>query len=262
MWKQLPVSLSKISRYFIEDFHCVDMPTDRFGYSDKFSKVAPLINLDVSARTFTKPLLLISLGGIDSNLYDFPIFYEDFISDIAQNESLSKFTILICGGGKRFREEHFQAYERDGLKITCLPPAEYISSLKAAQLVIASAGLHSFYESYFLKKNVMFLPPQSYSQYLQLKYVLENFSSVIGINFEQLGIAHCLRPNMPDEERINEVKRTNRVLVEKPVKQIFNEMFDDFVSGKIKTNWDAEQHPLQSTANGPLTIAKALLSHG
>jgi hypothetical protein len=261
MWNQLPIELSDVERYYIEDFHCVNLATYRFGYSDKFKIVPPLIDVNVAPLPVTHPFLLVSLGGIDSSIYEFPVFYQKLIEYISKEEKLEKYTILICGGGKKFRENEFKRYENPRLTITCLGPHEYISNLKAADIVLASAGLHGFYENYFLKKNVMFLPPQSYSQYLQLKFIMENFEGVVGTNFEELEISHNLRENMPELERIHEVKRTNKLLVDERVLKIFLKTLEKFYTGHLQTDWLNEKNKFEENQDGPLVLANEILSY-
>ncbi|WP_448698230.1 hypothetical protein ACFGVR_15535 [Mucilaginibacter sp. AW1-3] len=260
MWKELPIHLSDVEKYYIEDFYCTDIALDRFCVSDKFILMPPLIDIGVEARQVPHPFLLISFGGIDSNLYDFPIFYQKLIATVSANEKLKNYNIMICGGGKKFRENEFKVYETSRVVIKCLEPYEYISYLKAADIVVASAGLHSFYENYFLRKNVMFLPPQSYSQYLQLKYIMENFEGVSATNFEQLGIKHSLRENMPDEERISEVKRINKLMIDTEVWETFFNVFEEFYRGQLRTDWSIEKQTPERNLDGPRALAKEILS--
>ncbi|MDJ1473222.1 hypothetical protein [Xanthocytophaga flava] len=260
MWNQLPIKALDVMKYFIEEFHCTDVKLDRFGFSDIFMLVPPLIDVDVPPHIVKHPFLLVSLGGIDSSLYDFPVFYQKLIEYISKEKKLKQYNILICGGGNKFRENEFKKYENSQLIITCLGPHEYMSKLRVADIVLSSAGLHGFYENYFLKKNVMFLPPQSYSQYLQLKYILNNFSKVIGANFENLEMSHSLRENMPELERINEVKRTNKFLIKDPIWKKFLNIFEDFHTGKIQTDWKSEKNKLQNSRLGPVLVAKEILS--
>lgn len=259
MWKNLPIILNDVERYYIEDFLCVDLQPTRFGKSNKFKVVPALINLDIDSHRINHPFLLVSLGGIDSNLYDFPVFYEKLIEYISCEDKFKGYFVMVCGGGEKFRRNHFKKFEHTRLTITCLGPEEYISYLKSADMVISSAGLHGFYENYFLNKNVLFLPPQSYSQYLQLKYIQTYFPDVVTVNFEQLEIKHTLRENMPDEERIREVKKTNLELVEDQSWRVFRCTFEMFLSGTISSSWP-EKIGSQEENNGPITLAKDILS--
>ena len=260
MWNELPIDLENVEKYYIEDFHCVELKLDRFGYSDKFKKIPPLIDISVDPLQVLHPFLLISLGGIDSNLYDFPIFYEKLIEYISVDKKIEKYTILICGGGKKFRENQFKEYEHSRLTIKCLSPHKYLSNLKSADIVLASAGLHSFYENYFLGKNVMFLPPQSYSQYLQLGFIMNHFNGVIGASFEHLGLKHSLTEYMPEGERIREVKRTNQQLVEETVLGNFFNTFEKFHTGELHTNWSKEKNMPIENQSGPFVLAREILT--
>jgi hypothetical protein len=264
MWKELPVDLNDVEKYYIEDFRCLKLKPSRFGESGKYQVVPPLIDVSTEPKLTAHPFLLVSLGGIDSSLYDFPVFYEKLIEYISSNEQLSDYNIMICGGGKKFMESEFKKFERTGLTITCLGPEEHISYLKSADIVLSSAGLHGFYENYFLNKNVLFLPPQSYSQYLQLKYIQAYFRGVAAVNLEQLGIKHTLRENMPDKERIAEVKRTNRDLAEGQTWETFCQAFEMFHTGVTSTNWSIEIDRFQEEQeeqDGPAILAKNILSH-
>ncbi|PZR39739.1 MAG: hypothetical protein DI538_06190 [Azospira oryzae] len=260
MWNSLPIELESIEKYYLEDFRCIDINIDRFGPSEKYQLVPPLVDIGVPPRPIQRPMLLVSLGGIDSPLYDFPVFYERLIEHISSNLQLKECEVLVCGGGKKIRDNSFKHLEHSHLTITCLPPQEYMSYLKSADLVLASAGLHSFYENYYLKKNVLFLPPQTFSQYLQLKYILANFENVVGTNFEQLDLAHTLRENMEENERISEVKRTNLVLVAPPIFGKFLQAFEKFQTGRIQTDWATEKNRTAEIQDGPAVLAASLLS--
>lgn len=260
MWNELPVDLSDVETYCIEDFHCADLSIDRFGYSDKFRLFPPLIDVDVDPRAVEHPFVLVSLGGTESDLYGFPAFYYKLIDAIANDKNLQQFTVLVCGGGSKFNAREFKRYEHPRLTITCLGPHEYISYLRAADVVFSSPGLHGFYENYFLEKNVMFLPPINYSQYLQLKFIKSNFTNVVGLNLEDIGIPHVLRENMPEMERINEVKRANRLLVEESVMTQFLYAFRTFYAGGVRTSWADEIRKCERRDHGPLMLAQAILS--
>lgn len=262
MWKQLPIDISHVEAYYIEEFHCANIEVARFGHSRKFKKVAPLIDVDVSLKTVSHPFLLVSLGGIDSSLYDFPVFYEKLICRLSSEKQLERFTVLICGGGKKFLRNEFKEFEHSRLSIECLGPREYMANLRSADIVLASAGLHGFYENYFLRKNAMFLPPQSYSQYLQLKYITETFVGVTASSFERLEVRHSLRENMPDVERINEVKRTNGLVAEDKILNRFFDLFERFCSGELRTDWSSNASDVMGDHAGPATLAEDLLAFG
>lgn len=259
MWNKLPINISDVERYYIEDFHCAEINVDRFGHSVKYKKINPLIDVSAKSMPASSPSLIISLGGIDSNLYDFPVFYNELVANVSRDQGLDAYDVIICGGGKKFQKKEFAQFEKSNIKIRCLPPGDYVSHLKAADLVVAAAGLHGFYENLYLQKNVMFLPPQSYSQYLQLKFIAKWYPKLIGVNFENLGIQHKLRENMPDAERISEVKRTNQVLAEESVFMSFYSIFERFYRGDLKTDWGREKFSLSDGPNGALDLAEDLM---
>jgi hypothetical protein len=261
MWKELPINPSDVEMYFIEHFHCAPSPVSQVDQSDKFRIVRPLINLDAPARPVPHPFLLVSLGGIDTSLYDFPVFYQKLIEHVSTDSAFQDYTVLVCGGGKRFRDNEFAQYEHRRLSIGCLAPHDYISYLRSADIVLASAGLHSFYENYFLGKNVMFLPPQSYSQYLQLKFIMQDFRGVVATNFEQLEVTHTLREKMPDLERINEMRRVAKLLGNEQTLRIFFDALSGFCSGQRRTDWSVEENGLGEGLPGPLAIAQEILSY-
>lgn len=262
MWNELPINISDVKKYYIEDFHCIDLKIDRFSHSNKFKIIPPLIDLDVEPYPVSHPFLLVTLGGIDSDLYDFPMFYEKLIKYISEEKKLHKYTIIICGGGKKFSGNEFKQYEHSRLTITCLGHNDLIAYLKSADIVLASPGLHGIYENFYLKKNVMFLPPQNYSQYLQLNYIMKNFPKVVGTNFEQLGISHNLRENMPDLERIQQVKYTRKALGENEnILRLFFDTFEKFYTGNLQTDWANEKNDFKENENGPFILANEILAY-
>jgi hypothetical protein len=108
----------------------------------------------------------------------------------------------------------------------------------------------------------MFLPPVSYSQYLQLSYIQKTFSKVLAVNFEEMGIFHNLKENMTDFERISEMKRVNYLLGNDEVAmKIFVDKFQKFYKGEVSTDWSSNK-TIQSKEkiNGPQILARDILN--
>jgi hypothetical protein len=260
MWNEIPVDLDNVETYYIEDFHCIEFAIDRFGKSNKFRKTPPLIDVNVPPQLVRHPFILVSLGGIDSDLYDFPQFYDKLIEHLSNEPGYRSFEILICGGGCRISRGDFNEFEKSGLSIKCLEPLVFMAHLQSADFVLSSPGLHGFYESYYLQKNTMFLPPQSYSQYLQLKYILKSLPKVVGVNFENLNILHSLRENMPTEERISEVKRVTKAIATDEYLVAVFEKLHQFCTGQIRTDWSGIDGASKTERLGPEIIATELLA--
>ena len=106
----------------------------------------------------------------------------------------------------------------------------------------------------------MFLPPQSYSLYWQLRLILQNFEGVAGTNLEQLGIAHNLGNAMTDPERIIEILRINNLLAEEHMMELFLNTFEQFYTGNLHTDWSNEKIKLEESHPDPLLLAKEILS--
>lgn len=260
MWDRLPVKFDDVEKYYVENFHCTDLRLDRFGISNKIQVIPPLIDLEAKPKNQSSPLLIITLGGIDSDFTNFPLLYEKLIEYLS-NHNMQKYEILICGGGKKLHEAEIKKYENKQLKITCLSPEEHISYLKAASLVIASPGVHGFYENYLLDKNTLFLPPQNYSQHLQLSYIMKTFHDVIGIRFSDLAIINNLAENLPEEEGIREIANMNKILLDNQKSlEIFFATIEKFLNGDLITNWKCDNYHLDKNRFGASIVANDLLS--
>lgn len=90
---------------------------------------------------------------------------------------------------------------------------------------------------------------------------MEHYKGVVGANYEQLGITHCLRPGMPDIGLIYEVKRVAQALAQDEVFHAFLRQLNSFLKGYIKTSWSSPTPDTIVRTNGPSILAESILLH-
>jgi hypothetical protein len=195
MWDRLHITSKDADLYIIQDFLGVNANLDRWKSLMPAHKViGPLINgsikdiVKASSDLGSRRRIMINFGGIESVHFKTNPFVDKFMAMLFANNTgvLGKysFEFVIAGGGStisRMNEQYSQHPQID--RIGTLSQDEFVDELARADKVIMLPGLTSFYEAVFLEKDAFFLPPQNYSQLLQLqlykKHVADGFQGYL-----------------------------------------------------------------------------------
>ncbi|PHM48397.1 hypothetical protein [Xenorhabdus miraniensis] len=183
MWGNLHVDLHQTEKTFIQNFHGIERNIERFH--DKLGNyqiIPPILHSSLQQCMMDEHPpegILITLGGIDTVYADTTDFYYHFLEELLSIPSLQNETnITIAGGGntivnlaKMFAKTH------PHIHIGCFARHSFLQKLHRARKVLANPGLTTFYECVALNKDVFFLPPQNYSQQLQLDVYLQHYYS-------------------------------------------------------------------------------------
>ncbi|SAI46992.1 Uncharacterised protein [Bordetella ansorpii] len=180
MWNDLPADLALADKVFIQHFHGIEENIERLRavVSDP-QVVAPILSPTLPDPTDDTDGLLITLGGIDTVYADTGRFWFEFLKDLLALPSVqSEAFVTIAGGGHTIgRLAQALAGSHPNLEIGCFNKQDFLRRLRDARKVLANPGLTTFYECQALNKDVFFLPPQNYSQQLQLQTYLHDYYS-------------------------------------------------------------------------------------
>ncbi|MEX0447263.1 hypothetical protein [Xenorhabdus sp. SGI246] len=226
MWNNLHVDLHKTEKTFIQDFHGIEHNIERFH--DKlgnYQVIPPILHSSLQqcmVDDHPPEGILITLGGIDTVYADTTNFYYHFLEELLsipymQNET----NITIAGGGKTITNlaEMF-AKTHPHIHIGCFARHDFLQKLHRARKVLANPGLTTFYECISLNKDVFFLPPQNYSQQLQLDVYLQNYySDEYGFLWQPEYGYPDIPPYLPEKDGLALIKKCNNLFINNPTER-------------------------------------------
>lgn len=213
MWGELRADFRHVDRYFIQRFFNIDKQLAIYReHINCFQVVNPLISHKLHKKIEEK-FILINLGGMDTVYHKTSKFYHIFVEEMYNNYKLQGTDIVIAGGGDSIKELKSLYSNRKNLIIDCFGKSEFEDLFAKCIKFISAPGLTSINESYYIAKDVLFLPPQNYSQYLNLKYLRYNVPAVKSISYEDLFNVEKIQEYLPEEDGIVLIKRLSERLI-------------------------------------------------
>lgn len=239
MWNTLPIDLNVAEKVFIQDFHGVKENVSRLrDIVGNYQIVAPLIPAVQYDDRDNTGGILITLGGIDTVYATTTDFWLHFLQDLLALPALQEKEVTIAGGGYSInRLADAFAHSHPHVTIGCFSKSDFMKHLRRASKVLANPGLTTFYECQSLKKDVFFLPPQNYSQQLQLETYLEYYSSSVkGFLWESRHGYPDIQRHLPEKEGIALVQQCiNHYLQSQREAQRAMALIDDFLRSEKPT---------------------------
>jgi hypothetical protein len=236
MWDDVTADLRFAEKVFIQYFHGVEENIARLGHVLKEYKIvgpiAPAVSMDKNPRE-TSDGLLITLGGIDTVYAETTDFWFQFLQDLlALPCVMEEKKITIAGGGEtiaRIADTFSKSHPH--IVIGCFSRDEFIACLRKARKVLANPGLTTFYECLSMEKDVFFLPPQNYSQQLQLEvYLRDYYSAGSGCPWTPDYGYPVIPRHMPEKEGIELINQcTGMFLARQSERRRALGMIDDFM---------------------------------
>ncbi|MDX7991416.1 hypothetical protein [Xenorhabdus littoralis] len=223
MWSSLNVDLRHTEKTFIQNFHGIERNIEKF--SDKLGNyeiIPPIIHSSLQQYMpddIQSEGILITLGGIDTVYVDTTDFYVHFLQELLSLPSLqSEPNITIAGGGKTIGDlAQMFAKTHPHINIGCFERQDFLQRLHRARKVLANPGLTTFYECVALNKDVFFLPPQNYSQQLQLEIYLKHYYTYeYGFLWQPEYGYPDIPPYIPEIEGLELTKKCNDLFITNP----------------------------------------------
>ena len=177
MWNDIPEYTRKVEVYAIQNFP---------GTSQKLSRMKP-DNPIVVGPIVDKPVLplkkldqiTLSFGGLESWLIkigvdsDYPFIIASILVKAIQ-ESHTKDKLLVTGNSACMTKLRETYKSHAGIEFACLSHKRFLEELSKSRLFLTSPGLGATYEAFSHSIPTVFLPPQNYSQFQQLKLLRAN----------------------------------------------------------------------------------------
>lgn len=268
MWDHIDPQLASCRPYIIQDFVGVEEQKRRIRGFEAAPVVGPLVApqaapLPASER---RNSLVISFGGVDCPLVppDAPKYPEGVIGPIlaALQRSHPFDEVLICGGGNLAERLSKHSLPR-GIRVECLPHQEHVESLRRCRAAVVSPGLTSFFELLRADTPAFFLPPQNYSQVLQLRRYREMGVAPFSFSWDDLGLGNDLGLYWPETPAVARVRECLDAFTRSPDHQ--RQLTDRLTAFLQNPCADTAAAELQTArrryaANGPEQAADAILS--
>jgi hypothetical protein len=204
MWDRIDPQLASASPYVIQDFDGVEQQHRRTPGFEAATVVGPLIPPQALPVPFAERdrVLLVSFGGVECPLVDpdAPQMPELVLGPILKALAASdRFAeVLVCGGGRLAeRLEEFELPPH--FQVRCLSREQHVEAMRRAEAAILSPGLTSFFESLRARTPVFFLPPQNYSQVLQLRRYRQMEIGDHSLSWDDLGWTSDMQEYLPEE---------------------------------------------------------------
>lgn len=210
MWDKLQANFRTVEAYFIQNFFNTESQLKRF--QDQINRpiiVSPIIDPNLLQTTkIEEDYVLITLGGIDTVYAESTNFYEVFLGRLLSSELLKKQKIVVAGGGETIgRLKRKFELKHSNISIDVFGRAKFLDLLLGCKKLIANPGLNTFYESSIIGKDTYFLPPQNYSQQLQLLLYMKYQPDIKGYAWQPVFGYPDIPESLPELEGIRLVQK-------------------------------------------------------
>lgn len=210
MWDQLPDEVMGVDLYICQNFSGVQEQLDRLSCPRHFHRTGPLISPQVSSlpNDTRQPLVHVSFGGADCMLVDqeqdpYPSLILGLLEEAAEKALYPNQRVILCCGRRPART----LTPRNGrFSVNTLSKSDYIHSLRRAQGCCLSPGLTGAMEAFEAETPVFFLPPQNYSQVLQLDEYRKAGVAPFGFAWSDVYPDGEIPPYLPEEEAVARVR--------------------------------------------------------
>lgn len=170
MWGKVPPHLYDVEKYFIQNFTGIENQLTTVPKNFRYEIVGPIIDDSFPIVETHEDSIVVSLGGMESSLIqvgvnsNYPFVVGGIVADVLSER---KEDVYFCGynkiisrlaSSKRYSNIKFGQFEH----------SHFLSLLAKSKLAITTPGLTTAFEAFFYETPAIFLPPENYSQYLNL----------------------------------------------------------------------------------------------
>jgi hypothetical protein len=209
MWDDMDDSLLDCDLFIIQNFSNMEAQIERLGRPSQMVVTGPLMSMPENPIPFNERenMIHVSLGGCHCSLVDgacdpYPSMILSVIEEIGSTIPQGCRVVFTAGeqavcalGGKK-----------PIVEMMTLSNDENVALMRKARASLLSPGLTGAMEAFAAQTPVFFLPPQNYSQVLQLEQYRENGVAPHSFTWSDVYPDFRLPPYMPEEEAVNRVR--------------------------------------------------------
>ncbi|MBK6930753.1 MAG: hypothetical protein IPH12_07695 [Saprospirales bacterium] len=265
MWDRLDPILLESDAYLIQNFMGTAEQLERLGRPRNTVLVGPLITaLELPLRRQEREnFILISLGGCDCNLVDhcqdpYPGMIFEMVEKVIRENDMDLEIIWTTSErpasnlNGRFNTHRVGTFSNQ----------DHVALMRRAKGVILSPGITGSMEAFEAGTPVFFLPPQNYSQALQLRAFREKGVAPFGFSWYDVYPDLSPPPYLPEEQAVSQIRQTiERCASDQRVWDALYQALQLFLRSGI-ARYDPKPARELRTAlgtDGPLKAAQAIL---
>lgn len=170
MWDKVPSHLYDVEKYFIQNFTGIESQLATVPKNFNYEVVGPIIDDSFPLVETREDSIVVSLGGMESSLIqvgvnsNYPFVVGGIVADVLSER---KENVYFCGYNKIISQLALSKKYLN-IKFGQFEHAHFLSLLAKSKLAIITPGLTTAFEAFFYETPTIFLPPENYSQYLNL----------------------------------------------------------------------------------------------
>jgi hypothetical protein len=238
MWDDIDKRLFGADLYVIQDFMGTENQLNRLGSPRNYLSVGPLINWVVNQENQQKKdQVLISLGGCDCVLFDshndpFPSLISRLIRKSFGESQFKDYELVLTVGAKT--KSSLQS-RTEGFEIKTLSNTDNQLLMGKVHAILLSPGLTATFEAIHSGTPIFFLPPQNYSQVIQLDEYKKLGIAPYSFTWSDAYPEFSLPNNLPETIAVERVRQVvDRFLSDEAAQQVFQNKLDRFIQSGIK----------------------------
>jgi len=170
MWDSLPKEFAKIDKYFVQDLFDSKEALIKYPFLRNVEFVGPIIDDSLPIQKSKDDFVLVNFGGMESALIqigknsNYPFIVGKIIINALEKSGQKAF---VCGNDKVLQK--LLEKNPKNIKIGGKSHKEFLELLRKTKLLITTPGLTTSLEAFHYGAPIAFLPPENYSQFLNLK---------------------------------------------------------------------------------------------
>ncbi|MFA6268526.1 MAG: hypothetical protein WCW13_05395 [archaeon] len=170
MWDSIPETFAKIDKYFVQNFFNSKESLGKYPFLKNVEFVGPIIDDSQPIQNTKEDFVLVNFGGMESALIqigknsNYPFIIGKIIIDELEKSGQEAF---ICGNDKVLQKLLHD--KPKNVHIGGKSHKEFLELLRKTKLLITTPGLTTSFEAFHYGAPTVFLPPENYSQFLNLK---------------------------------------------------------------------------------------------
>lgn len=201
MWDRVEPAAMDCERYIVQEFPGTQAQLERLGSPARLARVGPLVRPQRPPAEARGAHVLISLGGSDCELVDVERDpYPAFVARAALAAAPPGTTLVVCTG-----QRAAQALRRvlpASVEVCTLSNREHVERMRTARAVLASPGITGAMELFDAGTPLFFLPPQNYSQVLQLVAYRQAGVAPFGLTWRDVRPGWALEPYLSEPRAV------------------------------------------------------------
>ncbi|MDD4081921.1 MAG: hypothetical protein PHD05_00905 [Sphaerochaetaceae bacterium] len=170
MWDTVPKEFAKIDKYFIQNFFDSKQVLSKYSFLKNAEVVGPIIDDSFKIESLKDDYVVVNFGGMESALIqigkdsNYPFVIGKIVVEALKKTKKKAF---VCGNDKILKQ--LLVDKPDNIIIGGKGHKEFLNILRKASMLITTPGLTTTFEAFFYTAPAVFLPPENYSQFLNLK---------------------------------------------------------------------------------------------